>query len=677
MNLKSLLPLTSLLSLLSLTAPIHAETLPEFRFSLAHMDPKVSPEDDFFHYACGTWLKNNKIPGDRASWGPTEFLMEQNATQLRAICDAAAAGSDAAGTPQKLVGDFYASATNEAKLNELGWKPIAADLARIAEIKDLPGLAAVIGNFHLYGNAVLFGWYVDADSRESDRYAFQLVQSGTSLPDRDYYLHADFAKELAAYSEHLEKMFVLAGDEAPAAKTNAATVLRLETALAKVSKPAEDLNDAVENYHKLTNAELTKLAPDFVWEAYWKVLGIHPESMVVGQPEFLAAAAKLFASEPLADWKTYLRWHLITSAAPELHQAVDAENFAFFGKVLEGRKEQSLRWKRAVKATDGAVSDALGQLYVAKHFPPAAKQRMEIMVANIKAVYADHIRQAAWMSQPTREKALVKLEKFRAKLGYPSKWKDYSNLEIKRDDYYGNLQRAMLWENKRQLARIGQAVDREEWFMSAPTVNAYFSQNNNEIVFPAGILQPPFFDLAMDDAVNYGSTGAVIGHEMTHGFDSEGRKFNASGNLEDWWTAADAKEFNRRAAILVDDFNSREGVPGMKVNGKLTLPENIADLGGVVLAYEGLQRAIKADPKMGEPIGGFTPQQRYFLSYSQSWMQLAQAALVRKRMASDSHAPDHLRAVAPLQNFQAWYDAFKIPAQSKLYIAPEKRAVIW
>ncbi len=670
--------LLSLLPLLSLgTTTAHAEALPEFRFSLNHMDPKVAPEEDFFRYACGTWLKANKIPGDRASWGPTEFLMERNASQLRAICEAAAAGADAAGTPKKLVGDFYTSASNEAKINELAWKPLAPDLARIAEIKDLPGLASVIGNFQLHGSAVLFGWYVDADSRASDRYAFHLVQGGTSLPDRDYYLSADFANELAAYAEHLEKMFTLAGDKAAAAKANAATVLRLETALAKVSKSAEDLNDAVKNYHKLTNAELAQLTPDFPWEAYWKALGLSPESLVVGQPEYLAAASKLFASEPLADWKTYLRWHLITSAASELHQAVDAENFDFFGKVLEGKKEQSLRWKRAVNATDDTLGDALGQLYVAKHFPPAAKQRMETMVANIKAVYADHIRQAAWMSETTRAKALVKLEKFRAKLGYPSKWKDYAGLEIKPDDYFGNLQRATLWETKRQLARVGQPVDREEWAMTAPTVNAYFNQNYNEIVFPAGILQPPFFDLTLDDAVNYGSTGAVIGHEMTHGFDSEGRKFNASGNLEDWWTEADAKEFTRRAAILVDDFSARDGVPGMKVNGKLTLPENIADLGGIVLAYEGLERAIKADPKLGEPIGGFTPQQRYFLSYSQSWMQLAQSALIRKRMASDSHAPDHLRAVAPLQNFQPWYDAFKIPAKSKLYIAPEKRAVIW
>ncbi len=666
-----------LLPLLASVAVLCADPLlPDFRFSTHHMDPTVAPGEDFFHYACGGWLKANQIPADRSSWGPTESLMEKNSAQLRALCEAAASGQGATGA-ERLVGAFYASAMDETKLNERAWSPLAADLARIAAVADLPALAELLGDFQLHGTGALFGFYVDADSRASDRYAFQLVQGGISLPERDYYLHTDFAKERTAYGAHLEKMFTLAGDATADAKAHAATVLRLETALAKVSKPAEDLNDAVENYHKLTHAELLALAPEFPWERFWKGLSYHPESLVVGQPEFLAAAAKLSAREPLADWKIYLRWQLLHGSAPELHQAADDENFAFFGKVLEGKQVHSVRWKRAVKATDDAISDVLGQLYVAKHFPPAAKARMETMVANIKAVYADHIRAATWMSQGTREKALVKLEKFHAKLGYPSKWKDYAGLEIKRDDYYGNVQRATLWETKRQLARVGQPVDREEWAMTAPTVNAYFNQNNNEIVFPAGILQPPFFDLEMDEAVNYGATGAVIGHEMTHGFDSEGRKFNSQGNLEDWWSEADAAEFKRRANVLVNDFNAREALPGLKVNGKLTLPENIADLGGIVLAYEGLERYLQANPKLREPIDGFTPEQRYFLSYSQSWMQLAQAAIIRKRTASDPHAPDHLRAVAPLQNFQPFYDAFKIAPGSKMFLAPEQRAVIW
>ncbi len=666
--------LVTLLSFCFLLSVSRAE-LPEFRFSLDHMDLKVAPEEDFFRYACGTWLKQNKIPSDRASWGPTEYLMERNAAQLRAICDAVAAGSG--GGPEALVGPFFAAAMNETKMNELGWTPVAGDLASIEAITDKSSLAELMGAFQFHGDSTLFGWYVDADARESDRYAFHITQGGLSLPDRDYYLHADFAKVLSAYTSHVEKIFTLAGDDPPAAQAHAATIVRLETALAKVSKPAEDLNDAVENYHKLTDAELTALAPDFPWPSFWKGLTFHPTTLVLGQPEFLAAAAKLFAAESLADWKTYVRWNILSNASPSLHQAAADENFAFYGKVLEGQQEQSPRWKRAVKITDASLGDALGQLYVAKHFPPAAKQCMETMVANLKATYADHIRQATWMSPATRDKALLKLDKFHAKLGYPDKWKTYDGLQILPGDYYGNLQRTALWHSQFQLRRVGQPVDRDEWAMTAPTVNAYFNQNNNEIVFPAGILQPPFFDLTLDDAINYGSTGAVIGHEMTHGFDSEGRKFNASGNLEDWWTPADAAEFNRRADVLIQDFNRREGLPGIKVNGKLTLPENIADLGGIVLAYEALQRALKENPPPTATIGGFTPQQRYFLSYTQSWMQLAQSAIIRKRMASDSHAPDHLRAIAPLQNFQPWYDAFHIPPKSKMYLPPAKRATIW
>ena len=664
---------------LNLGSRLMAESnLPDFHFSLEYMDQSVKPEDDFFHYACGNWLKTNKIPQDRSTWGPTEALTEVNLKQLREICEKAAADKSAPeGSLQRRVGDYYTAASDEAKMNELGWKPIEADLKRVAAITDKAAYCALTVDLAMRGTMSFLDWFVDADSKQSDRYAFHLYQGGLSMPERDYYLHDDFKKERAAFEAHMEKMFTLAGDESAVAKKNAATVLRLQTALAKISKPAEELNDAVENYHKLTSAELEKLAPEFAWEAFWKTLGIKPESLVVAQPEFIAGAAKLLASEPLEDWKTYLRWHVITTAAPSLHKAADDEDFAFFSGVLEGQKEQSPRWKRAVKEVDGGPSDLLGQLYVAEHFPPAAKARMEEMVKNIKAVYADHIRKAAWMSEATREKALAKLEKFRSKLGYPSKWKDYAGVEIKRDDHHGNSERLTLWETKRQLARVGKEVDREEWMMTAPTVNAYYNQNNNEIVFPAGILQPPFFDLSLDDAVNYGATGAVIGHEMTHGFDSEGRKYNGQGNLEDWWTEADAKEFDRRADVLVKGFSKMEAIPGLKVNGKLTLPENIADLGGVVLAYEGLQRAMVEDPKKREKIGRFTPEQRFFLSYSQSWVQLAHEAIIRKRVSSDPHAPDRLRAVAPLQNFQPFYDAFNIKPGSKMWIEPKNRAVIW
>jgi predicted metalloendopeptidase len=437
------------------------------------------------------------------------------------------------------------------------------------------------------------------------------------------------------------------------------------------------LNDAIANYHKFSAAELPAKAPGIDWPAYWKALGAEPKYVVVGQPEFLAKAGRLLASEPMEEWKAYFRWHVLTSGAPLLHQAADAEDFGFFGTVLEGRQQQSPLWKRAILMVDGKIGDALGQAYAARYFPPAAKARMQEMVANIKTAYAGRIKTTAWMSPETRNRALEKLEKFRAKLGYPDKWKDYASLEIRRDDYYGNVQRSQLWESRRQLGRIGQPVDRDEWSMTPPTVNAYFNQNNNEIVFPAGILQPPFFDLAMDDAVNYGATGATIGHELTHGFDSEGRKFDSQGNLNDWWTKADSKEFERRAQRLVDQFSKLDGLPGLKVNGKLTLPENIADLGGVILAYEALQTSLAADPSKRRSIDGLTPEQRFFISYAQSWVQLSREERLRQLITRDSHAPDHLRAVAPLQNFQAFYDAFGIQAGAKLWLAPEKRSVIW
>jgi putative endopeptidase len=345
--------------------------------------------------------------------------------------------------------------------------------------------------------------------------------------------------------------------------------------------------------------------------------------------------------------------------------------------VLQGQKEQRARWKRGIAITDHTIGDALGQLYAADSFPPAAKERIEAMVANIKAVFRDHIAQADWMTPATREKAMSKLDRFRAKLGYPSKWKDYAGLELKRDDYFGNVSRAEAWEISRELNRIGKPVDRDEWYMTASTVNAYFDQTKNEIVFPAGILQPPFFDMTMDDAVNYGATGATIGHEMTHGFDSDGRKYDADGNLTDWWTEADAKEYERRAEIVVQQFNALEGLPGVKVNGKLTLPENIADLGGLVLAYEALQRALAADPTKRKSIDGLTPEQRFFISYAQSWAALQRPEGLRQQMTSDPHAPDHLRAVAPLQNLATWYQAFDVKAGAKLWIEPSKRAVIW
>lgn len=658
---------------------VHAESpvpLKPLRFSVENMDTSVSPGDDFYRYASGRWLKTNTIPPDRSSWSASGHLMELNTVTLHRLCEASAEKKERSRVEQ-LVGDFYASAIDEAKLEELKFQPIAKDLEAVAALKTKDEAAAMVAKLHLDGTAVFFGWYIDADERKSDVYALHLVQGGLSLPERDYYLEKDFEKERAEFVEHVAKMLVLAGDEPAKAKADAAELMRLETILAKASKPAQDLNDSEANYHKMTQTELAKIAPDFPWSLWWQGLGVTPEESIVAQPEFMTAMAKCFQSESLATVQLYLRWHIINEAAAKLHRAVDEEHFAFFGTVLDGQKEQRPRWKRGIANTDRSLGDALGQLYAADNFPPAAKQRMEEMVANIKAVFHDHIANASWMTPETRTKALAKLARFRAKLGYPSKWKDYAGLEIKRDDYFGNVSRANAWETQRELKRIGKPVDREEWYMSAPTVNAYFDSTKNEIVFPAGILQPPFFDMSMDDAVNYGGTGATIGHEMTHGFDSDGRKYDAEGNLTDWWTEADAKEYERRAEAVVKQFNGLEALPGLKVNGKLTLPENIADLGGLVIAFEALQRALAADPSKRKIIDGLTPEQRFFVSYAQSWSSLQTEERVRQLITSDSHAPENLRAYAPLQNLAPWYEAFKVKPGSKLWVDPEKRAVIW
>lgn len=646
------------------------------RFSVKHMDPSVSPADDFYHYAAGTWLKTSKIPADRSGWSPSYQLMEVNIATLRRLCETSAAKKGRSRVEQ-MVGDFYTAALDEAKMEERKFQPIAKELEEIAALKTKEEAAALIGRFHRQGIPSFFEWYVDADERKSSIYALHFYQAGLSLPERDYYLEKDFEKERAEFVEHMSKMLVLAGDDAAKAKDSANALLAFETHLAKASKPAQDLNDSEANYHKLTKDELVKAAPGFPWSEWWQGFGIAPDTFIAGQPEFLAAVGKRFHEESLASIQLYLRWHLLHEAASKLHREVDDENFAFFGRVLNGQKEQRPRWKRAIMITDRTIGDTLGQLYAADSFPPAAKQRMEEMVANIKAVFRDHIGKASWMKPETREKAMAKLDRFRAKLGYPSKWKDYAGVEIKPDDYYGNIERSEAWEISRSLKRIGLPVDRDDWYMTAPTVNAYFDQTKNEIVFPAGILQPPFFDMTMDDAVNYGGTGATIGHEMTHGFDSDGRKYNADGNLTDWWTEEDGKEYERRAEVVVQQFNNLEGLPGLKVNGKLTLPENIADLGGLVIAFEALQRALAADPSKRKTIDGLTPEQRFFISYAQGWASLQTEARMRQLMTSDSHAPEHLRAFAPLQNLQPWYDAFNVKPGNKLYTAPDKRAVIW
>ena len=648
-------------------------------FSAGYMDRSVSPATNFYLYACGSWVQNNPVPADKSRWGSFTELAERNAWQIHQILDEAAADTTAApGTPLRQVGDFFASAMDTNTIEKLGLTPIQPDLARIDTIISTADLLALLADFQREGHGYVFSSGVGPDEKNSSVYAFGLGQGGLTLPDRDYYLKDSFAHVRLAYHDHVMKMFTLLGESHAAALADADTVTNIETDLALVSRSRVDLRDPVKNYNKFTVAELAARNPGLNWPAYLAGRGVGSVPyVIVGQPEFFDAVQKLVAAHSLGEWKTYLRWHVLHGAAAALPQAVEEENFNFFGRVLSGQPEQEPRWKRAYNAVDGSLGEALGQLYVDKYFPPTARARMADLVDNLKTVYHDHLANVEWMTAPTRAKAVAKFAKFTQKIGHPDKPRDYSSVRIERGDLYGNLRRAAAFEVHRETARVGQPVDRTEWSMTAPTINAYFNPLMNEIVFPAGILQPPFFDATMDDAVNYGAIGVVIGHEITHGYDDEGRKYDGDGNLNGWWTPADAQQFEVRAQKIVDEYSAFEPLPGLHVNGKLTLGENIADLGGISIAYDALERKLAQHPEERKLIDGLTPEQRFFISFAQIWRTNARDEEVRRRVTVDPHSPGQFRAVGPIQNYQQFYDAFGIKAGDPMWRTPELRARIW
>jgi putative endopeptidase len=649
------------------------------QFSVDYMDRLVSPATNFYLYADGTWLKNNPVPPDKSRWASFSELNERNIWLIHQILVAAADDKSApVGSPVREVGDFYASAMDTNLIEELRFKPIQGDLDKIAGLKSKTELLAYIASQHRLGEGMLFGSGVGPDDKDSTTYTFGVRQGGLSLPDRDYYLKDSFASQRTAYREHITKMFTLLGEPADQAAADAGTVITLETELAEVSRSRVDLRDPDKNYNKLTVVELTARDPDLGWPDYLAGRGVpNVTNVVVGQPEFFDALDKLIQTNSLADWQTYLRWHLLHGAAGALHHEVEEENFNFFGRILTGQPQQEARWKRAGRAVDGNLGEALGQLYVEKYFPAAARARMTELVDNLKVVYRDHLARAPWMTPPTRAKALEKFARFTQKIGYPEKFRDYSSVRIDRDDYYGNEQRLSAFEENRQTVRVGQKVDRTEWGMTPPTINAYYNPSMNEIVFPAGILQPPFFDASMDEAVNYGAIGVVIGHEITHGYDDEGRKYDGDGNLNDWWSPADIKQFEERTQKVVDEYNAFEPLPGLHVNGKLTLGENLADIGGISIAYDALELYLARNPAERKIIDGFTPEQRFFISFSQIWRTNAREAEVRRLVTVDPHSPGQFRAVGPLMNFQSFYDAFGIKPGAPMWRAPELRAKIW
>jgi putative endopeptidase len=649
-------------------------------FSVDYMDRSVSPGTNFYEYADGQWLKSNPVPPDKSRWASFMELADRNWYLIHGILEDAAAQSKSLPphSPRRQVGDFFTSVMDTNRIEELGLKPLADDLKRIDDIKSTHDLFVLLADFHQRGISGMFGAGFGPDEKNSSIYAIELGQGGLSLPDRDYYLKESFAEKRKLYRDHVIKMFTLLGQSPDEATTNADTVIAMETELAKASRTRVELRDPEKNYNKFLGGELAAKTPALLWDIYFSERNVaqrHYE--IVGQPEFFAAVNKLVQERPLEDWKTYLRWHLLHSSAPFLPAAFEQENFNFFGKTLSGQPEQEPRWKRAAHMIDGSIGEALGQLYVEKYFPPEARARMNEMVENLKAVFHDRLERVSWMTEATRAKALAKFARFTQKIGYPNKFRDYSSIEIRPDDLLGNIRRAAEFESRRVIARVGKPVDRTEWAMTPETVNAYFNPEQNEIVFPAGILQPPFFDVNMDDAVNYGAIGVVIGHEMTHGYDDEGRKFDADGNLNDWWTEADAKAFDSRAQLVVDEYDGFEALPGVHVSGKLTLGENLADLGGVHIAYEALQRDLAKNPAKRHPIDGLTPEQRFFVSFAQIWRTNIRDAEAQRLVTVDPHSPGKFRAYGPLLNVDEFYEAFDIKPGSPMWLPPEKRAVIW
>ncbi|PYS89133.1 MAG: hypothetical protein DMF64_18410 [Acidobacteria bacterium] len=646
----------------------------------SYMDTAAKPCQDFYQYANGHWLANNPIPADRSSWGAGSELYEKNQTVLHEILDTAAKDTSAPkGTPARKVADFYRIGMDEAKIESEGAKPLAAEFTRIAAVKDAASLQAELAHLHRLNMAPAFSPAAYQDFKDSTRIIAWLYQGGLGLPDRDYYFKDDDkSKELrAAYVAHVEKMFELLGDKPEQAATEAKTVMDFETRLAKVSMNAVEQRDSEALYHKLSLAELDKLAPGVAWSAYFKELGLNdPGDINVGQPAFFTEVGAMMTAVPINDWQTYLRWQLIHNAAPYLSSAFVNENFNFYGKALAGQKELRPRWKRVEGTTDELLGEALGQLYVAKAFTPEAKARALAMVMNLKAALRDRIAALDWIGEDTRKQALRKVDAIQIKVGYPDKWRDYSALTIDQSSYVENVLRANEFEFQRNLNKIGKPVDRTEWGITTPTVDAYYNPNFNEIVFPAGILQPPFFDPNADDATNYGGIGAIIGHELTHGFDDEGHKFDADGNLKSWWTDSDEKNYAARAKIVEAEYNDFIGVETVHINGKLTLGENIADLGGLKIAYYAWQKSLANKPKPAN-VEGLTPEQRFFLAYAQNWRRNSRPEQLRLMLQTDPHSPPRFRVLGVVANLPEFAQAFNCQAGDPLVRPDKAQARIW
>jgi putative endopeptidase len=628
---------------------------------LAGIDKTVDPCTDFYAYACGNWRKNNPIPADKVRWGQFDALNERNNYLL--YQDLRAAADHPTSPLQTKYGNYFAACMDTAQHDKLGAQPIQPALAKIYHWNNKATLAALLGNLEdKDGVSPLFGFGSEQDQKDSTKQIAVVMQGGLSLPDRDYYLQQDdrMKKIRAQYVEHVTKMFVLLGDTPEKAAAEAKSVMAVETALAEGSTPRVELRDPANVYHIESRAQLQSLTPDFKWSEYFGALRRDQiSSLNVATPNFFKTMNQQIASASIGDLKSYLRWHVVHEFAGALSKPFDQENFNFFSATLAGQKEQAPRWKRCSSGTDHALGEAVGQDWVAKNFPPAAKDNMEQLVHALEVALDQDIKGLDWMSDTTKVEAKKKLDAFRDKIGYPEKWRDYSKLDVKRDDYVHNLQQTSIFNDRRDLDKIGQPVDEKEWGMTPPTVNAYYDPSNNDINFPAGILQPPFYDLKIDPAVNFGGIGVVIGHEMTHGFDDEGSQFDPKGNVRMWWTPEDKAKFDERTACEVKEYGAFEPVPGAVLNGKLTLGENTADNGGLHIAYAALMDTLaKQNASATATVDGYTPAQRFFVGFAQVWCENTREETSRMRAKTDPHSPGRFRVNGSVVNFDKFGEAF-------------------
>jgi len=650
--------------------------------AMEYLEPAVRPQDDFFRYLNGKWLKNVEIPADKPYLDPFIDLSELSMTQLRGIVEkaqaASADGRSATDPDIRRIGDFYTSFMDEARLEQLGVTPLQGELDRIAALKDHAELPALLARLDRAGVRLPFDLDIRLDNKDATKYVAALGQSGLGLPERDYYLKADDKKLAgikAKYQAHVEKVLAMGGHANAAAAAQA--IIDFETALAGAQWTPVERRDPVKAYNKVALADLSGSAPGFDWRRWQDAIGLSGKTtyVIVGQPSYLKAFAAIATTTPLDTWKAYLAMRVLVSYSPYLSKAFVDENFAFFGKTVYGVDENEPRWKRGVGVIEGSQGEALGKLYVAQYFPAERKARVDAMVQNLLAVFRQSIDKLDWMSPATKKEAQLKLSKITRKIGYPDKWRDYSALVVKRDDLVGNVRRAREFEFDRELNKLGKPVDRQEWGMTPQTVNAYYEPETNEIVFPAAILQPPFFNADAEDAVNYGGIGSVISHEISHGFDDQGAQYDGDGNLRDWWTAEDSRKFKARARMLVDRYNAFEPLQGYHVNGELTLGENIADNSGLAIAYKAYHVSLAGKP--APVIDGLSGDQRLFMGFGQLWRQKMRDNTLVMILKSDPHSPGEARTNGTLPNHPAFYQAFGVKPGDKMYLAPKDRVSIW